>query len=433
VFALDVASGLTHLETMLGYTLFWLLAAAMVVDERLFAPSADDAGGAADPGRGQGDGTGIRPRLDSFPPMLAAYLATFLVLVFFYAPRSPDPTELGLWNALVNPGAIPELVEESLLGSAEELWFYWATPNPDDQLAQYPGFLANMVGALRSAAGLVAVGGVLGFLYDRWSGDGPRDLVALGGYWGFVSVLGYPYATDIWGGWIAVNVVVPLAIPAAVALAAVYRVGRDAFARDDRTSAALVGVVLVLAVSPAAVTAVDLAYVHSDSTDRIIGGEPDGERYVIQYAQPGNELKETLGTVESVARAHEGTDVLFYGTETPGTDTVELYVPDEVRCVDRPPVHEPGDPCNVPELSWHSRLPLPWYVESYGATVESTLPGADLRQRAEIPPVVISRDWEESDLAAMLPARYEPHVDRFRMPRGDDVVIFVDTTEIPQN
>jgi uncharacterized protein (TIGR03663 family) len=426
-FAFDVASGLSHLETMLGYTLFWLLAGAMLVDETLFA---DDTRSTRSP-LGRLTGT--------FPPTLAAYAVTIGTLVFFYAPRHPDPNELGLWNAVgrtlrLQPGMLVDVFEDALLGGATDMWYHWVE-GADVSFEVYRERLDTMIATMIHSAGLLFAFSAIGFVYDRWSGGGPRDVVAMGGYWGFVSVLGYPYATDIWAPWIAVHAIVPLAIPAAVGLAGVYALGRDSFDRGDVLTGTLVGVLLIALVAPAAVTAVDVSYVNSSGEERMIadltGDEQRQRQYVLQWAQPDNGLKDTLGTVRKVAESNDGTDVLFVGTTPPGDeDNEHWYVPDEQVCLERPPVHLPEDTCEVAGLSWHSRLPLPWYLESYGASVESTHPDTDLGNVSEFPPVVFAYDWDQNEVGPALPDRYEAHEHPFKL-WYEGIVVYVDTEAVP--
>ena len=441
------SGGLTPVGTIAFYGMIWLLVGALILDVYLFTPHpgaggersavvADGGGSGASgvPGlrRITGAGTGTVRR---FPPMLGAYLLFFAVLALFYAPRNPDPGAVGLWSALTDPTMVPALVEEALVGSGLKFYNHWIA-GAGAEFDVYLERLRNMLRTMASGAGVLSGFAVVGFVYDRWSSAGPRDLVALAGYWGVVSVLGYPYGTDIWAPWIAVHAVVPLAIPAAVGMAGLYRWGDDALDRDDAVTAALAGGLLLALAVPVAVTAVDVAYVNSDGHERVLtdltGGEQAQHEYVLQWAQAGNGLKGTLGTVDRVATANEGTDVLFYGSTLPGDDATMLYVPDERVCLDRPPVHEPRETCLVDELSWHDRLPLPWYLESYGATVESTLPeeGLDGRSDSELPPVVIGYGWNRSEIAAALPDRYEAHEHRFKL-WGEQVVVFVDRTAVP--
>jgi len=329
-------------------------------------------------------------------------LAFFAVVVFFYAPR-PD-----LWQALGTPGAWPGLVESATVEPAEQFYDTWASG--DHQSHDYLPYLYDLLETIAYGSPVVLAFAVVGAFVDRYaSRRGFRGLVAFATYWGVASLVGYPIATDIQAPWAAVHVVVPLAIPAAVGIGFVYRALGRAADRADAVSVALAGLLLLAAAT--GTVAANAAYV--DSAD-----ESDGE--VLQWAQPGNDLKASLADVETVARHNEGTDVLFYGTTEPSnSDNVLFYVRDESSALEPPP----GGP------AWHSRLPLPWYLERYGATVNSTPPDMEAaRATADAPPVVIAYAWDRGELA--------PHLDGYRVREhpfklwGENVVVFVDESAL---
>jgi predicted membrane-bound mannosyltransferase len=138
---------------------------------------------------------------------------------------------------------------------------------------------------------------------------------------------------------------------------------------------------------------------------------------VIQWAQPENDLKRTLERVRDVARATDGTDVLFVGTHAPGNPSdVRFHVENESTL--RQP--RPGGP------SWHTRLPLPWYLERYGATVTSVAPEAALP--ADPPPVIVAASWD-ADRVARQVSGYERHRHDFRL-WNDEIVVFVDESAL---
>jgi len=454
------------------YVLGWLLAALLVLDARLFAGAGADAD-------------------TRLPPALGACLLFFAVVVFFYAPRAGPTGELGLWRALSDPRLLPALLEEAVVGSWTEFRATWAPGDPFDpeRLSQFPGRMRNMVGTMRTTAGALTAFAAVGLLVDRYAGEGPRDVVAFAGYWGIASVFGYPYATDIWAPWVAVHAVVPLALPAAVGLAGVYRLGARAWtvsrsseniapasaelapdggspdggspdggspdggspdggssdagppAEADadvdgggpverlgphaRVVTVLAALVLVVTAVPVAVTAVDLAYLNGDDHRRVLPGVDSKNEYALQWAQPGTDLKRSLETVGEVSETNEGVDVLLVGSETPSGNPV-FYMPAETVCQRLPPVHTPTDRCDDPDRgNWHSRLPLPWYLEAQGSTVDSVPPGADLLTRDAFPPVVIAYQWDRNRVQTALPDRYEASTHRFKL-WSEEVVVFVD-------
>ncbi|PSQ19689.1 TIGR03663 family protein [Halobacteriales archaeon QS_8_69_26] len=439
----------TAKENAIVYVVCWLGALGLLLDHRLFS------GGSALPGL-RADG-GDRSVLDTpWVPILERYarglartarvwwlpvvlaVAEFLVvLVFFFAPRGGGygGDGVGLWMAFADPTMFPAVVEEALVGGWQELYGTWIGSERD--LSVYPRRFWNFLDTMQATAGVVSVFSVVGFAVDRWSSEGPRDVVALAFYWGIVGVVGYPYGTDIWAPWIAVHAVAPLAIPAAVGLGTVYDRGRAALDEGDDVLAVAVAVFLLLVALPAGITAVDVAYLGSDTYERTLSdirGEPNERNQgVLQWAQPGNGLKETMGDVGRIARANEGVDVLYYGSTNPGSGENHFYVPDDDRCANQPPVHEPVDPCNKPDvLDWHSRLPLPWYMARHDATVDSSHPDADPAEALQDPPpVVVAYAWDREEVRTNLPARYEARQHRFKL-YGEDVVVFVDTTALPE-
>jgi predicted membrane-bound mannosyltransferase len=76
----------------------------------------------------------------------------------------------------------------------------------------------------------------------------------------------------------------------------------------------------------------------------------------------------------------------------------------------------PGGP------SWHTRLPLPWYLERYDAEVTSIAPGASLSD--DPPPVIIAASWDEERVGRQV-SGYERHRHDFRL-WNDEIVVFVD-------
>jgi uncharacterized protein (TIGR03663 family) len=322
----------------------------------------------------------------------------FLVVVFFYAPR-PD-----LWNALGNPTALPGVVDAATVGPAERFYGTWVDGTHQDH--DYLPYLYDYLETLAYGAPVVVAFGIVGAVIDRYSPTNPgfRPLVAFAVYWGLASVVGYPMATDIQAPWAAAHAVVPFAIPAAVGVAYVVRAGRDALAADDAVSTGLAAVVLLAALGGA--VGANVAYWNSTE---------EADKEVLQWAQPGNDLRTSLADVRTVSAANDGTDVLFYGTTTPGGDTVELYVSDE-SSADTPP---PGGP------AWHSRLPLPWYLELYGAEVTSTDPEMPVEEAmANPPPIVVAHDWDREKLAPHLEG-YTAREHAFKL-WGEHVVVFVD-------
>jgi uncharacterized protein (TIGR03663 family) len=330
------------------------------------------------------------------------YAVFFAIVVFFYAPRAGDTGGIGLYATLSAPETAPAVLYEAVIGSWEEFLDTWAATSHQEHA--YLPFFFDYLERLRAVAVVTVLAGMLGFVYDRYVTGGPRDVVALGAYWGGASVLGYPLITDLMSPWSVVHSVVPLAFPAAVGLALLYR---QATAVDlDRPVRTTVAVVLVVAlVGWTAGTAYDANVAAPD--------ERRNEAFV-HWTQPENELRYTLQTVGQVAEENEaGHDVLFFGSRRGGGEQL-FYVADE-SVNDRPPAGG----------GWYDRLPLPWYLERYGANVTSSAPTADAAEvLSDPPPVVIAYAWDRN--------RVTPYMDGYVLFTHDfklyneEILVFVD-------
>jgi uncharacterized protein (TIGR03663 family) len=338
------------------------------------------------------------------PPVVGSYLLFLGVLVLFYAPRGGATEAPGLWTALQQPAGFPVTVEEALAGSWERFMGTWGGGHHQDH--PYLPFLTDYVARLGTGAIVTSVFAVVGFVADRYSSDGPRDLVALGFYWGVASLFGYPIITDIKAPWSTVHTIVPLAIPAAVGLGVLYRWGRDAVANRQVVASTLAVVLVVFLVGWTAGVAYDVNYVASDA---------ERNEAFAHWTQPGNDLRWTLQQVERVSRGHDGgPDVLFYGSRKPHNPDERLfYVANESQNL-QPPAPS----------GWYDRLPLPWYLERYGAVVTSTAPDAEPSESLDDPPpVVIAYAWDSEAVKPHL-GGYVAYRHRFKL-WGEDVVVFI--------
>ena len=432
--AAPFALAFTTKENAVVYLLCFLGAGALLVDHRLFRAARSDLsvrhlvtrewrtavayrlrtwGGSVPRGIGRG-----------LAHTVGAVVVFLTVVAFFYAPR-PE-----LWQALAAPSRLPGVVEEATVGSWESFYSLWVAGSHQNH--DYLPFLYDYLETLGYGAPFVCLFALIGFVADGYGGGdedgGYRDIVAFATYWGVVSVLGYPIATDIRAPWAALHAVIPLAIPAAVGVAALTRrVGNaldrtrteNADGRDATPLAALTTtsawttptLIAALLLCGAAVGVVGANATYANSTSDAEAGE------VIQWAQPENDLKDTLELVHGVVRVTDGRDVVFVGTHTPNNpNDVRFYVENESSL--RQP--RPGGP------SWHTRLPLPWYLERYGANVTSIAPGANLSD--DPPPVIVAASWDEDRVARQV-SGYERHRHDFRL-WNDEIVVFVDESAL---
>ncbi|MDY6819962.1 MAG: TIGR03663 family protein [Halobacteriales archaeon] len=320
-----------------------------------------------------------------------------LIIVYFYAPRGGAGNVPGLWTAIGQPAVLPTVVWEATYGSADKMVGLWISGNHQDHA--YLPFLANYLRDLGVASGSIAFLAVVGFITDRYSGDRPRDIVAFGFYWGLASVLGYPIVTDIKAAWTVVHAIVPLMLPAVAGLALFYDWGREAAANDDRIGVALTAVVVLFLVGQLAVTGVTTSYLHPQSE----------ENPLVQFAQPEGRMRPALDAIEKSAPQHDGMDVIWYGEHYNMTDESK------------------ADTLPVAGGKWYNRLPMPWYLEAYGATRQSTAKEERLVQwvETEQPPVVLTRIENRAIVRSQLQEYgYEDYTYEFRQ-FNEKIVFFI--------
>jgi uncharacterized protein (TIGR03663 family) len=433
--ALSFALGFTTKENAIIYPLCWAGAVVLLFDHRLLLASrrptyrsvrTDEQGEEArSPESIAGDGGVPRTSRRSIAldyaratfrglrrwlgPLVLSAALFLVVIVVFYAPRTAG-RGLGFGAALSDPTLWPALIETTLLDTGESIYDLWIAGGHQDH--SYLPYLGDYLETMLYGAATLSLLAVAGVLADRYSGDGPRDFVSLAFYWGFVSVLGYPIVTDIQAPWATVHAIVPLAVPAAVGAALLYRWGRDAVRSGDVVGISLAVVVLVLAAGTTAATAAEVTYL--GPTDR------ENEE-VLQWAQPEDDLQPALGKVKRIAASNEGTDVLLWGTTHPSSEEELFYVENESSDL------QPGA-----GGGWYDRLPLPWYLERYNATGTSTPPDADPTVALQDPPpVVIAYEWDREEIAPHLEG-YAAYEHKFKL-WDEEVVIFIDRSRLDRS
>lgn len=423
-----MACGFASKENAILYVLTWLGALGLLADQALYRPrhyrhgyhllatkvqgvagrlrsgtAAAANGGSPDDNSGDWLARGGTVVLH-----LAGLAAVFLALsLFFYAPRGageaglrhpPTTTEqVMFWQAVADPTQLPTLVSETWNHVSVEYgeWFGQAGESGEESIvstyAEYLGRFARVMGL--KAAPLTGLA-VFGFAYERYGRAETRNLVMLAGYCGFVSVLGYPLGTDIFGAWLVVHALVPLSIPAAVGLARVVDWGRGAFVADDRVGVAAAAIVLLLVGAATAGVVTNSVYLNDQSDDN----------YLVQYAQPSDSPRAELAAIDRVADddSRAGPDVLlFYGEEG------DRYS-DGDALVERDRAEWNSSYYNYQPLcsKWFNALPLPWYFASGDADVDCARSPGNVTDRLEdSPPAVIvtvagDRTTPESALSA---------------------------------
>lgn len=324
---------------------------------------------------------------------VGAAVVFLAVLVFFYAPR-------GVEGAAGFPGVIHEAIFEYHMAAYD----HWVPEEGEDRLA-YSTLFWRMFEPTVYASGAVLVLGVAGFVYELFARERARLFVLAASYWGFASIVGYPLAASVENpAWLIVHVVLPLSIPAAVAVGVLVRWAEEARIDGDQVGVALSAVILVSVLFGMVWVSYDTSFANSQSSENVL----------VQYAQPEGEFHDELAAMERAAAENEGVDVLYYGDD--------YYLANESESIRPPGPHGGG---------WHNRLPLPWYERASGAETasEHDVAGLDAALEDE-PPIVIA---EHSEFDAEPPAdqvterigdEYQYEAYYLRAP-GDPVVIYV--------
>lgn len=397
-----VALGFTVKENALAYLAAWVGALALVFDLRLLTARFGDGARSELIDRVR---AGVRGVVSAVPGIVAGLLLLLVVVVFFYAPRG-DSAEVAFGRAIANPTLLPGVVEEATVGSWQSFWSQWVAGGTNEH--PYLPYLGDLAKTLVYGALAVLAFGFVGFLLDRYGRRRHRALVAFCFFWGFASIFGYPLITDIRAPWAAVHIVLPMTIPAGVAVGLFWDLGSAAYAKRDQVDVALVSVVALLVVAQVGFTAATAVYLDPSSADNEL----------VQYAQPADDFHPTIAEMERLAADHEGVDVVLYGEF--------LYQPTGGGGLERRPT------CS----KWFNALPLPWYFErpAYGggermnvSCAKNNTQATPLFEgpRSEDPPIVIAKAKHTDTLNESFP-EYDLRVHQIRTT-DTRIAFYVDT------
>ena len=324
-------------------------------------------------------------------PAARAVLVFVGLYVFTFAPRAGVTDDAGIYS----PGTILGAIDVALFDSVRRFLGVRVEHRYPDGTHEYLPYLADFVETLAFAALPVTLLAVAVFVADRYTSGGPRTVVAAAAYWAGTAIVFVPMLTEVSAPWLGVYAVVPLAIPAAVGLAALTRWGRRALDAGDAPRVAAVVLVLLALVAQTGAVATSNVYAPSDRDTRMA-----------HYAQPSQEFTEFRDNLSTWVGPtdDDATDVVFYGSS--------MYVGDGVA--DYPPVPE----------QWGERLPMAWYVHRIGADTQSVTSPVELRERRGVAPVVIAPVEERSALAPVLDGYVAHEYDTGLW--GRPIVVFVE-------
>lgn len=325
-----------------------------------------------------------------------AGLQLVALMTLLYAPRGGDRPRLG--QLLAYPDGLA-VVETATVGSIRRLLAIWIYGG-GHPVEVYLGFLGQLVALLLATSLPLVAFATVGLVVEwrrsptdtgvhrpswlrrlRRALRRPRPLVAFSLLWAAAGVGGYPLASDLVAAWTVVHVAVPLAVPAAVGLAATGEHARSAGETRTRRLATA-GLVITAAVVGAG--AGWSSYAAPGAPYNPFG----------QPGQPETEFRETMAAVERVAATNGGTDVAYVGG---------FYA----------------------QRIW--RLPFEWYLGP--ADVRSTARSLPLE---DPPPVVIAPDVHADDLgpalAGYLCVEHDPYPWGAFKPGGrlTETVVYVD-------
>lgn len=407
--AVLAAFGFATKENALVYALTWIGATGLVADQALFRPRRYRTGVDVLRARYADYRGRWREVLPHYVGHAVGAVAVFLfVLVFMYAdrgagmagitapPAPPSGGSVGFWEALASPVGFPGYAYDTLAAAANEglQWSGRAGVGDSDFIETYKSNFSVDLKVLGTNAPVLLLFAIVGFAWERYGRADSRNLVLFAAYCGFVSILGYPLADDIGSAhWLHAHILVPLAIPAAVAVGRLYTWGRAASVDGDTVATAAVAIVLVLAGLQGAALTVGDAYL--DTTSQ--------ENELVQFAQPESEVRTATTAIDAVAGTGGEMDVLVYTDAFYEGARPLVAGPDESNhSFALQPACQKGD--------WYNSIPLPWYFATSGAEVGcETDPGRLVQTANESqPPLIITLEDDESVPTSQLRESYVP-------------------------
>ncbi|SFG16109.1 TIGR03663 family protein [Halopelagius inordinatus] len=382
-----------------GYLLCWAAAGVLIFDQ----PSVVVDGGASAKARIADLRDRIRGRWNVVGRAALIFLAT---TVYCFAPRAGSQADVGLWSPTTW-----HLVLWEATGGA--VWRFFgvrvAGRYPAGTHELFP-YLADIADTLARTGLPILVAAAAAFLWTRYARGRDRPLVAGFVYWGAAAAFVFPVVTEVSAPWVAVHVLLPLSLPAAVGISLLLY---GAVAAVRTTDATETGLASADAATVAAVVLVFLAVFAQAGavTASSVYGPSDRENRLAQFAQPSDDIEPLVANVSRFADGDRSTpEVLYVGSEyatgwDPGTE--------------HPPVVD----------AWGNRLPLPWYFERAGVDEISTENVTTFDQGAErgdpVPPVVVTTPSLRGQMRDRLGEDYKATTYRLGL-WGRETVVFVE-------
>lgn len=349
------------------------------------------------------------------------------IAFFFYSPRAGDSAGPGFWKPFGNlvtafvdlftkfdTGGFSTVFDsvgrlyEVTVNDFTEGYEYWFGGAEDKKREKYIEFFGRFLETVGQYAAPILVLSFIGAIVELFGSREPRYVVVAAFAWGFASIFGYPLGTDIYGAWITVNAVLPLALPAGVGLGVFYRRQprswrTEAYSNADLAAYSIVAIVFLVVVGSVGVGLVTGVYMN-DAADK---------NSLVQYAQPGTndlgDMRPAIKDMRRAAAANEGTDVLFYGDG-----------------INRDPDRRSRGGLYPRCSNIGNALPLHWYVNVTGSTADCAYDETALEEfvsGSEAPPVIISKDDDASAVEEELP-NYHKRTYLLRT-RSDKVTFFI--------
>jgi uncharacterized protein (TIGR03663 family) len=363
----------------------WLLAGLLTFDEARVRSEPPER-------IGERARAGVAVVTDRWVSLLRAAAVSIVVAAAFYLPRGQVD--------LSDPSTVPPALEAGTVGAVKRFLSVrvlgrHAPPTYTNDHPLLP-FVADTAGVLVAAALPVVALAVWGFFRERYAGRS-RPLVNFAAYWAGASLLLFPVATEVNQPWVAVHVLAPATVPAAVGLASVWNYAAESVAAADGARVAAALLLLSAAGVHTGAVAVGEVYDAPEAGDSLPG-----------YAQPGPEFRVAATAIEGAVEGNEAVDLLYVD---------EGLAVDDESVLDRPPVPERA------QGAFSARLPLSWYVERADAETASVA-GANAMP-ANLPPVVVTTPEQRRAVADRL-SGYE----RYTVEKGltnRRLVVFVES------